>query len=53
MNAVMSVIKVANGFRRGDVEKGLGDLAANANSMIDDLLWWTRALKSARAVVTS
>jgi len=51
MNAVTCVIKVANGFQGGDVEKGLVDLESNANSMIDDSLWWTRALKSAPAEV--
>ena len=32
----------------GDVEKGLAELDARAGAMIDDLLWWTSALKSAR-----
>jgi NAD(P)H-dependent FMN reductase len=35
-------------FQGGDVDKGLADLATNANLMIDDLLWWTTALKTAR-----
>ena len=36
-------------FQGGDVEKGLADVDAPANVMIDDLLWWTEALKKARA----
>jgi NAD(P)H-dependent FMN reductase len=35
-------------FQGGDVEKGLGELEKQANVMIDDLLWWTAALKTAR-----
>jgi hypothetical protein len=35
-------------FQGGDVEKGLADLEKQANVMIDDLLWWTAALKAAR-----
>jgi NAD(P)H-dependent FMN reductase len=35
-------------FQGGDVDKGLADLAAGAQTMIDDLLWWTAALKTAR-----
>ena len=35
-------------FQGGDVEKGLADLEKQANVMIEDLLWWTAALKSAR-----
>ena len=35
-------------FQGGDVEKGLAELEAAANTMIDDLLWWTKALKVAR-----
>jgi NAD(P)H-dependent FMN reductase len=35
----------------GDVAKGLAELEAPANKMIDDLLWWTLALKSARATL--
>jgi NAD(P)H-dependent FMN reductase len=35
-------------FQGGDVDKGLAELEKNANVMIDDLLWWTTALKSAR-----
>jgi NAD(P)H-dependent FMN reductase len=36
-------------FQGGDVDKGLGELATAANLLIDDLLWWTTALKAARA----
>jgi hypothetical protein len=36
-------------MRAGDVDVGLAELAASADAMIDDLLWWTVALKSARA----
>jgi NAD(P)H-dependent FMN reductase len=36
-------------YTGGDVEAGLAELAASADAMIDDLLWWTAALKSARA----
>jgi NAD(P)H-dependent FMN reductase len=36
-------------FQGGDVDAGLAELAAPAKTMIDDLLWWTAALKSARA----
>jgi NAD(P)H-dependent FMN reductase len=36
-------------YQGGDVETGLAELAAPANAMIDDLLWWTTALKAARA----
>ena len=35
-------------FQGGDVEKGLAELEKQANIMIDDLLWWTAALKTAR-----
>jgi hypothetical protein len=35
-------------FQGGDVDKGLAGLAASAKAMIDDLLWWTETLKSAR-----
>ena len=35
-------------FQGGDVEKGLAELDKPANVMIDDLLWWTAALKTAR-----
>ncbi len=36
-------------FQGGDVEAGLAELEAPAKALIDDLLWWTAALKSARA----
>jgi NAD(P)H-dependent FMN reductase len=36
-------------FHGGDVEAGLAELEAPAKIMIDDLLWWTAALKTARA----
>jgi NAD(P)H-dependent FMN reductase len=35
-------------FQGGDVDKGLAELAPPAQTMIDDLLWWTAALKRAR-----
>jgi NAD(P)H-dependent FMN reductase len=35
--------------KRGDVDAGLAELEAPARTMIDDLLWWTAALKAARA----
>jgi NAD(P)H-dependent FMN reductase len=35
-------------FQAGDVDKGLAELAAQAQTMVDDLLWWTAALKTAR-----
>ncbi len=35
-------------FQGGDVEAGLAELAEPAAKMIDDLLWWTAALKTAR-----
>jgi NAD(P)H-dependent FMN reductase len=38
-------------FQGGDVEKGLAELDKPANVMIDDLLWWTAALKAARDVL--
>ena len=36
-------------YQGGDVDAGLAELAAPAETMIDDLLWWTAALKAARA----
>jgi NAD(P)H-dependent FMN reductase len=36
-------------YQGGDVEKGLAELGPRANAMMDDLLWWTLALKAARA----
>jgi NAD(P)H-dependent FMN reductase len=35
-------------FQGGDVDAGLAELAKPAATMIDDLLWWTDALKTAR-----
>ena len=35
-------------FQGGDVERGLAELEKQANGLIDDLLWWTAALKTAR-----
>lgn len=35
-------------YQGGDVEGGLAELVAPADAMIDDLLWWTDALKTAR-----
>ncbi len=35
-------------FQGGDVDKGLAELDQKAAVMIDDLLWWTSALKTAR-----
>ena len=35
-------------FQGGDVDKGLAELEKQANVMIDNLLWWTAALKTAR-----
>jgi len=37
-------------FQGGDVDKGLAELEAPAKAMIDDLLWWTKALKAVRKV---
>jgi NAD(P)H-dependent FMN reductase len=37
-------------FQGGDVDKGLAELEKQAETMIDDLLWWTTALKTARQV---
>src|SRR3984893_7360632 len=36
-------------YRGGDVDAGLAELEAPAGAMIDDLLWWATALKTARA----
>jgi len=36
-------------YQGGDVDAGLADLDGIAGAMIDDLLWWTAALKAARA----
>ena len=35
-------------FQGGDVDKGLAELEKQAQTMIDDLLWWTDALIAAR-----
>ena len=35
-------------FKGGDVDAGLNELEKNAGAMLDDLLWWTAALKTAR-----
>ena len=36
-------------YKGGDVDAGLAELGAPARALIDDLLWWTTALKAARA----
>lgn len=36
-------------FQGGDVAPGLRELEGSAKAMIEDLLWWTEARKSARA----
>jgi NAD(P)H-dependent FMN reductase len=36
-------------YKGGDVDAGLAELEVLAKTMIDDLLWWTAALKRARA----
>jgi NAD(P)H-dependent FMN reductase len=33
---------------QGGIDKGLAELEKSAQVMIDDLLWWTSALKTAR-----
>ena len=35
-------------YQGGDVDKGLAELETPAKTMIDELLWWTTALKTAR-----
>src|SRR6266849_8982369 len=35
-------------YKGGNVEAGLAELQAPAGALIDDLLWWTAALKAAR-----
>jgi len=35
-------------YQGGDVDAGLAELEAPATTLIDDLLWWTAALKKAR-----
>ena len=39
-------------YQGGDVEAGLAELEAPARAMIEDLLWWTAALKTARATAS-
>jgi NAD(P)H-dependent FMN reductase len=39
-------------FQGGDVNAGLAELEGAAKTMIDDLLWWTAALKTARATAS-
>src|SRR4030088_3376200 len=39
-------------FRGGDVDRGLAEREPQAQTMIDDLLWWTTALKTGRKAVT-
>jgi len=36
-------------YQGGDVDGGLAELETPAGTLIDDLLWWTAALKAARA----
>jgi len=36
-------------YTGGDVDAGLAELETIARAMLDDLLWWTEALKTARA----
>jgi NAD(P)H-dependent FMN reductase len=36
-------------YQGGNVEAGLAELEMPANAMIQDLLWWTTALRTARA----
>src|SRR6185312_9570543 len=38
-------------YQGGDVDAGLAELGEPAGTMIDDLLWWTAALKTARTGV--
>src|SRR6266704_944693 len=40
-------------YQGGDVDAGLAELEAPAGALIDDLLWWTAALKTARARAAS
>jgi NAD(P)H-dependent FMN reductase len=39
-------------FQGGDVNAGLAEVEGAAKTMIDDLLWWTAALKTARATAS-
>jgi len=36
-------------YQGGDVDAGLAELGKPAQAMIEELLWWTAALKTARA----
>lgn len=36
-------------YQGGDVDKGLAELDTLAKKFLDDLLWWTEALKTARS----
>ena len=36
-------------YQGGDVDKGLAELDTAAKTFLDDLLWWTEALKTARS----
>ena len=40
-------------FQGGDVDKGLAELEPQAKAMLDNLLWWTSALKGAREGATA
>ena len=35
-------------FKGGDASSALNELEPSAKTMIDELLWWTEALKTAR-----
>ena len=39
-------------FKGSDVDAGLAELEVPAKAMIDDLLWWTEALKVARTTAS-
>ena len=39
-------------YQGGDVDAGLAELEVPAGTLIDDLLWWTAALKAARATAS-
>jgi NAD(P)H-dependent FMN reductase len=43
------VVTLMAHYKGGDVDAGLAELEAPAGRLIDDLLWWTAALKTARA----
>lgn len=45
----ISAVTLWTHFQGGDVEKALTELDKAAEAIIDDLRWWTVALKSARA----